>query len=262
MTIQDVLDLMAELAPLHLAADWDNCGLQVGDPSRPLKGVAIAVDPTFEAVQEAIFLGASLLITHHPLLFKAAKRLDLRSEPGRTIEALIKYDVALYSAHTNLDATAVNVALAKAIGLLGHSILQVQGHYPSGEAYGFGLVGDLETPLSLQAFAERVKGALKLPNVRFVGPALKPIRRVAWLGGSGGDYFKDALKAGADAYITGEVRHHAALDALAAGLCFIEVGHVGSEQPVVPYLAEFLRESLGVEYPIHPLLQHDPFVVV
>jgi dinuclear metal center YbgI/SA1388 family protein len=262
MTIQDVLELMAELAPLHLAAGWDNCGLQVGDPSRPLRGVAIAVDPTYEAVQEAILLGVSLLITHHPLLFKPATCLDLRTEPGRTIQALIKYDVALYAAHTNLDATAVNVALARELGLSGHTILQAQGKYPDGQPYGFGLVGDLEAPMPLEAFAQRVKDALKLPAVRIVGPAGKPVRRVAWLGGSGGDYFKDAVAAGADAYITGELRHHAALDGLAAGMAFIEVGHVGSEQPVVPYLANFLRDRLGVEYPIHPLTQHDPFVVI
>ncbi len=82
------------------------------------------------------------------------------------------------------------------------------------------------------------------------------------MGGSGGDFWPKALAAGADTYITGEVRHHAALDALAAGLTLIEVGHVGSEQPVVPYMARFLGDRLGPRVPIHVLDQTDPFHVI
>lgn len=364
MKIQDVIDLMVELAPLHLAADWDNVGLMVGDPSRELTGIAVALDPTFEAVEQALTTGANMLVTHHPLLFKPAKSLDLRQEPGKTIQALIKHDVALYAAHTNLDATAVNVALAEKLGLSGTQILDRMGSYPdhkltvfvpkdaatrvqeaawgagagrtdryerscyrspvsgtfrplpgadpaegdvceqettdevrleflvraphlaavrqairaahpyeepamdavviegSGTPYGYGLVGDLETPRSLVDLARHVKGALGLPAVRLVGPADRSVRRVAWLGGSGGDYFKKARAAGADVYITGEVRHHAMLDALALGLTFIEVGHVGSEQPVVPFLAEFFKQRIGEAVPIHALHQVDPFTVV
>lgn len=364
MKIQGVIDLMVELAPVHLAADWDNVGLMVGDPSRELRGLAVALDPTHEAVESAIAAGANMLVTHHPLLFKPARSLDLRQEPGRTIQALIKRDVALYAAHTNLDATAVNVALAAKLGLVGTGILDRTGIAPdhkltvfvpqeaagrvqeaawaagagrtegyertsyqspvhgtfrplpgadpaegaicqqedteelrleflvpsphlaavrqavlaahpyeepamdavliegSGRPYGYGLVGDLEAPRPLGDLARHVKAALGLPAVRMVGPADRPVKRVAWLGGSGGDYFKKARAAGADVYITGEVRHHAMLDALALGLTFIEVGHVGSEQPVVPFLAEFFRDRLPGSVPIHALDQVDPFTVV
>ncbi|HEY9723150.1 MAG TPA: Nif3-like dinuclear metal center hexameric protein, partial [Oscillatoriaceae cyanobacterium] len=113
MQIQRLIDWMAELAPPPLAANWDNVGLMVGDPSREVRGVAIAVDPTYEALEKTIAAGANLLVTHHPLLFKPPKSLDLRREPGRTIQLAIKHDVALFAAHTNLDATAVNVALAR-----------------------------------------------------------------------------------------------------------------------------------------------------
>jgi dinuclear metal center YbgI/SA1388 family protein len=364
LTLQTVIDRLVELAPPPLAATWDNVGLMVGDPSRVLSGVAVAVDPTLEAVEETIARGCNLLVTHHPLLFKPPKGLDLRKEPGRTLQRLIKADVGLYAAHTNLDVTAVNVALAEALGLAGHRVLDVSGERPTykvavfvpleavervrqaaweagaghsggydraayalaasgtfrplpgadpasgqvgeqvvtnevrlelvcgqqqlkavraaiaaahpyeqpamdvfplhgaGEPYGFGLVGELGAPEPLKALATRVKQALKIPHARIVGPADRPIKRVAWLGGSGGDYFKEALAAGADAYITGEVRHHAALDALQAGLCFIEVGHVGSEQPVVPYLERFLNEKLAGRVSVFALDQLDPFVVV
>lgn len=364
MRIRHVLDLMNELAPPQLAADWDNCGLQVGNPDDELKGIALCVDPTYEAIREAVALGANLLIAHHPLLFKATKRLDLRSEPGRSIAELIRHGVTLYGAHTNLDATAVNVALARAVGLKGTQLLDTTGAWQrycvafyvpvshaqavkeaawaagagasaaydraayemsaqgtfrplsgaspaagavgaqsegaevrlefsvdsrrlqavlkavrsahpyeepaldvhenvgAGEPYGYGLVGDLEEPMPLSQLALKVKAGLGLPAVRRVGEGQSLIRRVAWLGGSGGDYFKAALKAGAQALITGEVRHHAALDGMAAGLCFIEAGHVGTEYPVVPYLRELLCERLGEQVPIHLLAQRDPFEVV
>jgi dinuclear metal center YbgI/SA1388 family protein len=362
--IQDVIDLMVALAPPRLAADWDNVGLMVGDPSRPLKGVTVALDPTFEAVEEAVGQGSNLIVVHHPLLFKPPRSLDLRKEPGRTLQALIKADCALYAAHTNLDATAVNVALAEALGLHGTDLLHRTGEQPAykvavfvpaaevprvleaawaagagrderyertayeilakgtfrprpgsdpaegtpgeqtqtderrlelfvpaaklaavraalmkahpyeepamdviqlhgaGEPEGWGLVGDLARPVPLAELGRMAKGALGIQAARIVGPADREIRRVAWLGGSGGDYWKEALAAKADAYITGEVRHHAALDALAAGLCFVEVGHVGSEQPVVPFLASWLRERLGAGVPVRWLHQADPFVVV
>jgi dinuclear metal center YbgI/SA1388 family protein len=364
LTLQTVIDRLVELAPPPLAATWDNVGLMVGDPSRVLSGVAVAVDPTLEAVEETIARGCNLLVTHHPLLFKPPKGLDLRKEPGRTLQRLIKADVGLYAAHTNLDVTAVNVALAEALGLAGHRVLDVSGERPTykvavfvpleavervrqaaweagaghsggydraayalaasgtfrplpgadpasgqvgeqvvtnevrlelvcgqqqlkavraaiaaahpyeqpamevfplhgaGEPYGFGLVGDLAAPEPLGAFARRVAGTLKTSTARFVGPTDRPIKRVAWMGGSAGDYWPQALAAGADAYITGEVRHHAALDGLAAGMAFVEVGHVGSEQPVVPYLAAFLRNALGADLPVHALDQRDPFTTL
>lgn len=362
--IQDVIDLMVGLAPPRLAAGWDNVGLMVGDPTRALKGVTVALDPTFEAVEEAIALGSNLIVVHHPLLFKPPKSLDLRQEPGRTLQALIKGDCALYAAHTNLDATAVNHALAAKLGLVGTGVLDRTGEAPAykvavftplsdvpkvleacwaagagrssryertayeldargtfrpragsdpaegepgeqiettekrleffvpsarlsavrkaiaaahsyeepaidmiqlhgvGEPEGYGLVGDLDAPMTLADLGRRAKDALGIQAARIVGPADRQIRRVAWLGGSGGDYWKQALAAKADAYITGEVRHHAALDALAAGLCLVEVGHVGSEQPVVPFVAEFLQAKLGPGVPVGFLHQVDPFFIV
>ncbi|MEB3285748.1 MAG: Nif3-like dinuclear metal center hexameric protein [Candidatus Sericytochromatia bacterium] len=355
LTVQDVIDRMVALAPPRLAESWDNVGLMVGHPGRALRGITVALDPTYEAVQAALAQGSNLLITHHPLLFKPPRSLDLRAEPGRTLEALIKADCALYAAHTNLDATAVNQALAASVGVLGTEILHRTGsapiykvgvhvpashvetvseaawaagagkteHYeraayrwetagtyanaaktvsntqewrlefmvPSGalkavrqaifEVHpyqepaldvvmmqgdgtpeGFGLVGELPAPIRLADFARHIKTSLALPAVRLVGDPDRMVQRVGWLGGSGGDYWKDALAARVEAYITGELRHHAALDGLAAGLSFIEIGHVGSEQPVVPFLAEYLRAACGPGVPVHALPQVDPFLVI
>ncbi|MEB3221823.1 MAG: Nif3-like dinuclear metal center hexameric protein [Candidatus Sericytochromatia bacterium] len=364
LRIQTVIDRMVELAPPRLAESWDNVGLMVGDPTEPLRGVTVALDPTLEAVEAAIAQGSNLLVTHHPLLFKPARSLDLRSEPGRTVATLIRGGCALYAAHTNLDVTAVNHALADKLGVTPTGLMHRTGEQPgykvgvqvpgdhaealceavwqagggasggydraaygwategtfrplagatpatgevgrqartaerrleflvpgerlaavraaigathpyeapaldvialqgAGRPEGFGLVGDLPASEPLGGFARRVRSALGLPAVRVVGPSTRAVRRVCWLGGSGGDYWKDALAVGADVYVTGEVRHHAALDALAAGLTLVEVGHVGSEQPVVPWVAAHLQRELGPGVPVHALHQVDPFVVV
>jgi len=363
-TIAQAIAVIEALSPLRLAADWDNCGLQVGDTAQALKGIAVAVDPTHAAIEEALGLGANLLVTHHPLLFKAPRRLDLNTEPGLSVAKAIRHGLTIYAAHTNLDATAVNHALAERLGLQGTRLLhqtgqqkvyklgvfvphthieavrealwavgagvsdnysragyqwETQEYFQPGAratphtgaagadthmqairfeclitdscvqdalqalhqshpydvpAYelielqrmgvpeGWGLVGELAEPESLEDFARRVKHALGVSHVRYVGDRDRLIRQVAWLGGSGGDYFQEARRAGADVYITGEIRHHAALDGLACGLSFIEVGHIGSEQPVVPYLAAHLSQHLGANVPVFPLLQRDPFHVV
>ncbi|MEB3329067.1 MAG: Nif3-like dinuclear metal center hexameric protein [Candidatus Sericytochromatia bacterium] len=364
MRIQTVIDCMVALAPPRLAESWDNVGLMVGNPAEPLRGVTVALDPTLEAVEAALAHGSNLLVTHHPLLFKPPRSLDLRSEPGRTVAALIRGGCALYAAHTNLDVTAVNHALAEKLGVVPTGLMHRTGEqalykvavqvpearaeaireavwqagggaserydrsayswategtfrplpgaspavgevgaqartselrleflvsaerlgavrtavlaahpyeapaldvvalHGAGQPEGFGLVGDLAAPERLEALARRACAALGLPAVRLVGPPTRLVRRVCWLGGSGGDYWRDALAVGADVYVTGEVRHHAALDALAAGLSLVEVGHVGSEQPVVPWVAEHLQRALGATVPVHALHQIDPLRVV
>lgn len=127
MRIRDVLAHLEALAPLSYAASWDNCGLQFGDPDRPCTGVLVTVNPSMAAVEAAERAGANLIVAHHPLLFKATKRLDTRKDPGRTVEALARAGIACYAAHTNLDATACNHHLATLFGLPMDRILQVEG---------------------------------------------------------------------------------------------------------------------------------------
>ncbi len=130
MRIRHILDLLEELAPLSYAASWDNCGLQVGDPDETCSGVLVTVNPSLAAVQEAERVGANLVVAHHPLLFKATKRLDTRRDPGRTVAHLVKAGITCYAAHTNLDATACNHHLSALIGLKMDRVLQAEGRHP------------------------------------------------------------------------------------------------------------------------------------
>jgi dinuclear metal center YbgI/SA1388 family protein len=121
---------MEELAPLSYAASWDNCGLQFGNPGDACRGILVSVNPSLAAAQEAGRLGANLLITHHPLLFKATKRLDTRVDPGRIIQFLAEAGITSYAAHTNLDATACNHHLSKLFGIPMDRPLEVEGRHP------------------------------------------------------------------------------------------------------------------------------------
>lgn len=110
----------------------------------------------------------------------------------------------------------------------------------SGPVYGAGRVGELEETVSFRQFAEKVKSVLGLPAVRLGGDFDSPVRKVAVCGGSGADFWKDALEAGADTFVTGDVKYHTAQDMLAAGLKFVDPGHFGTEAVVLPVLQRFL----------------------
>lgn len=127
MQIKDLLARIEALAPLHLAASWDNCGLQVGSPDEPLKGVLISVNPSTEALEAAIAQGANLLVAHHPLIFKATKTIDTRHDPGRAIALAMRHGITVYAAHTNLDATACNHHLSRLLGIPMDRPIQVMG---------------------------------------------------------------------------------------------------------------------------------------
>ncbi|MNR80517.1 putative GTP cyclohydrolase 1 type 2 [compost metagenome] len=130
MYIRDLLARIEALAPLSRAANWDNCGLQVGSPDEPLKGVLISVNPSSQALQAAIAQGANLVVAHHPLIFKATKVIDTRHDPGRSAALAMAHGITVYAAHTNLDATACNHHLSKLFGIPMDRPIDVMGVEP------------------------------------------------------------------------------------------------------------------------------------
>ncbi len=119
VTVQDVLSAIESWAPRSLAEEWDNVGLQVGSRRRPVTHLGVALDLTLEVLEQALAKGIDCLVTHHPLLFKAPKSLDLETPLGKILSLLIKHDLACIAAHTNLDSAKGGVSdiLAKALGI-------------------------------------------------------------------------------------------------------------------------------------------------
>lgn len=226
MTVQDIFDLLNEKAPFASAEDWDNPGLLVGDPNRPVERVLVALDATAGAVDTAVALGAALILTHHPVIFAPLKRLNANSVPYR----LAQEGIALIATHTNLDKAigGVNDTLADRLGLENVTIAED----------GYTRIGVLPGEMTARDFAAHVAHVLDTP-VRYAGET--PVATVAVCGGGGGDFIAGCVGL-ADAYVTGEVKHHEWL-AAADQIGVVEAGHYATEVPVVDTLAAWLEET-------------------
>jgi dinuclear metal center YbgI/SA1388 family protein len=240
--LKEVIQQIEEMFPPTLAAQWDNTGLQLGDPESEVKRVMIALDPLPEVLREAAGKKINLLVTHHPLFFDPIKSLNLSKGNGLAAASSIKNKIAIYAAHTSFDRASggLNDFLAERLGLLDTRPLEpLEGSRDE----GFGRIGSLKTPITAKALAERVKKALSLKEVRLTGEPNRKIKTVAVCGGSGADLLELAADSGADAFITGDVKYHQALSALARGICLIDAGHQGTELPAMERLAARLREK-------------------
>lgn len=226
MTVQSIFDFLNERAPFATAEEWDNSGLLVGDPHKEVYQVVVALDATYDAVEIAVALGADLIITHHPAIFAPLKQLNAASIPY----LLAANDIALISAHTNLDKATggVNDTLADRLGLENVTVAED----------GYTRIGTLSAEMTAKDFAAHVAHVLDAP-VRYAGE--EPVTTVAVCGGGGGDFIGGCIGL-ADAYVTGEVKHHEWL-AAEGRIGVIEAGHYATEVPVVDTLAAWLEEA-------------------
>lgn len=214
-----------------LSCEWDNDGrMLLSDPMRTLHRVLIALDVTESVAQTAISGNYDLILTHHPLIFHALRCVD---DPR--LLALIRAGVSVYSYHTRLDSMTggVNDALAERIG--------ISNTEPFGEG-GMGRIGNLSQPVSPFDFAEMLKNKLSSPRITSFAQA-KKICRVAVVGGAGKDFLSDAIKSGADAFVTGEIGYNALLEAENRISVFC-AGHYYTEQPVCEVLAKLTAEAI------------------
>lgn len=341
MRLQEILDWLAEFAPLALAADWDNVGLLLGDPEQECRRVVICLTVTPETVAEAVRQNADLVVSHHPILFRPVQRLAATTAEGKLLRPLLAAGVAVYSPHTAFDNCqgGINDELAELLELREVKPLQPQsseaaaklvvfvpeadlakvsdalfasgagriGHYeqcsfrlrgvgtffgqeasqptvgrkgrreeveelrlevvvplrqldaavaalrrahsyeePAFDIYplravaasgGVGRIGRLPSPLPLREFASSVCSRLGLSSLQWVGPAERPIQSVAVVCGAGGSLLPQAQAAGADVFLTGEMRFHDLLAAQAQGMAVILPGHHATERLGVERLA-------------------------
>ncbi len=345
MIVRDVQHILESFAPKELAWERDNVGLQVGSPGKKVNNILVALDVSDELIAEARRKRVELLVTHHPLLFQPLRSVDNENRIGRLVTALIRNDIALYAAHTNLDFTrnGVNAALAGKLGLRDVTVLQESEHlfrkiavfvpgshvedvtsamseagagsignydscsfraegtgtfranegakpffgtkgilertdevrvemiapvwrldtitaamksaHPYEEVaydvydlantskyYGAGAIGMLPRPMTLVNFCALVSRSLNTPALRYSKIAARHIRRVAVCGGSGSDLLGAAMRAGADAFVTSDVRYHAFQES-DRKIALIDAGHYETETPVVPALVKILREE-------------------
>ena len=240
MTVRDIMGYMETLAPQALAQEWDNVGLLVGDPETEVACVVTALDITPDTIAFAKAEGAELIVSHHPLIFAPLKRVVAPSVPYQ----LAQSGIAAFAAHTNLDAAkgGVNDALCAALGLL---------HVR--EAFdGLGRVGELPAELRPEVFAAFVKKRLHTAVQWREGSTM--VRTVGVVSGGGGDFAADCE---ADAFVTGEMKHHEWI-ALPDTLTAVVAGHYATENVVVEPLASMLQAAFPTVR-VCPFLGNAPY---
>ncbi|MCL3777948.1 MULTISPECIES: Nif3-like dinuclear metal center hexameric protein [unclassified Actinomyces] len=225
LTVADVVDILRRAAPPELAEPWDSNQLICGDPAETVRTVLLAVDPLPPVVDEAIETGVDMVITHHPLFLRGTDHVSATTAKGRSIHRLIRAGIALANAHTTWDCAAGGNAdaLATAVGLTSTTVLSPSSADP---ALGIGRVGRLPQSTTLRALAERVAAALpdSAPGLLVGGDPDAEVSLVAVSGGSGDSLLGAARQAGADVFLTADLRHHPATDHLADGRPYLLCG--------------------------------------
>ncbi len=248
-TNQTIYDLLDEIAPFENQEEFDNAGFLVGDRQGPVSKILLALDVTPGVVREALDMGAQLIISHHPMMFRGTKQLLTEDYEGEVIAQLLRGGLALISAHTNLDQSHLSASLliAQQLGL--EDVIMADPYVA---------MGRLPAPLTAQALGQRIAQVLKGP-VRAFGPKYKQIHRLAIAGGAYDEGYLAARKLGAEAFLTGEVRHHNALAAGERGFVLFDGGHYQTEAPMMAALRDCLQSRLdALQYGVEVYVAASP----
>lgn len=236
MTVKDIYDYLNLIAPFDTAEDWDNCGLTVGSFNKEVKKIYIALDVTNDALEDAVSFGADLVITHHPMIFNPVSQILCDSIVYKAVAS----GMSFIGSHTCLDKAdgGVNHCLADKVGIK---------NLKTSENDEFLKFGEIE-PCTAEEFARKIKSSLG-GAVSFTD-AGKTIKTVALCSGSGGDLVAEAKNIGADAFLTGEAKHHEYLLSKDSGISMFVAGHFETENVVCEYLFNSLNETFGDEVEI------------
>lgn len=242
-TVCEIWNVLSKWAPPELAESWDNTGLQVGDPNAPVQRLMVALDATENVLEAASERKAQMVLTHHPLLFRPVSSLDISKQLPRLLAGFLHKKIALAAAHTNLDSTVGGVSdlLADALGL--SDVKPLQTSEPNPPSVGLGRIGNLLYGCKLSEIMLKVSSMLRNPGLLVVGHPEQMITRVALCGGSGSDLWPMAVDEDADLFLSAEIKHHIAREAEQMGKAIIDAGHFYTEWPVVPAMAEYMKQQ-------------------
>jgi GTP cyclohydrolase I len=254
--LSEVIKIADLLYPFTEAEPWDNCGIQIGDPSHHIDAIAFSLDATPETVSFARENACGLLICHHPLIFEPIRSIVPDTLVGRTLLRASTERVDILSLHTNLDSAhgGLNDRLAEIIGLE-----DVIVPMPARCAR----FGRLSRSLRVSGMAEKLVKDMNLAGARVIAREDRLVEKAFCVTGSGMGYLKEALMYNADLMITGDVKYHDAREALELGMPVIDAGHYGLEKIAIDLLSSAFHEQftrLGIRVTCLPChLENDPF---
>ncbi len=227
--IKEVLCALERFAPLPLQEDFDNAGLQVGLTEAEVSGALLCLDVTEAVVDEALEQGCNLIVAHHPLIFRPLKRISDANFVQRVVIKAIQHQITIAAMHTNMDNArgGVNFKIAEKLGL--QNIRFFAPKEVDGVEGGSGVIGEWAKGMTAEDFIREVKACFGVKCVHANQLLQRPVRRVAICGGAGAFLLGDAIRQGADAFITGEMHYHDYFDhEQEIQICVI--GHYESEQ--------------------------------
>jgi dinuclear metal center YbgI/SA1388 family protein len=261
--LSELIKHFETLWPLSGAEEWDRPGLTTGNPTQAITKAILSVDVTLEVLEEAKTMGCELVVSHHPLLLKGVNFLGEDQLKGELVSFAIKNSIALYSAHTNADIVVDGVSdiLAQRIGLLDYVPL-----VETESSVGHGRIGNLPEAMKLSDLAHKVSGLLPKTQapIRVAGDLDSKVFKVAVVGGAGDGFIENAKKAGADCFITSDLRHHVSLDAVSdpgRPLSLIDVSHFAAESLWLEPTRDSLNSKIaGVDFVVSQVLT-DPWTM-
>ncbi len=240
LKVKDIASAIEEFAPKKLQESYDNSGLQIGDPEMTVNAVLLCLDVTEDIIAEARRRKCNMIVSHHPLLFSGLKQITDSTPTQRIAKEAILNDIAIYAAHTNLDSTreGVSYEIAHSLGVTQASPLRPNADNET----GLGIIGDIKPTPKLE-FLRKVKDTLKIEHLRY--SAQSPhivIRKVAICGGSGASMIRDAIEAGADALLTGDLKYHD-FTSFGYAILLADIGHYESELCSKKLFSRIIREK-------------------
>ena len=237
-----MLSALERFAPLPLQESWDNAGLQVGLTETEVSGALLCLDVNERIVDEAIRKGCNLIVSHHPLLFRGLKTISDLTDVQRTVMKAIENRLCVISMHTNMDNAkgGVNFRIALKLGL--NDVQFFASKLVDGIEAGSGVVGKLAEPMAADDFILKVKKTFGVECAMCNELLRRPVSKVAICGGAGDFLLDEALKTGADAFITGEMHYHQYFG-YEQQIQICVIGHYQSEQFTSEVFQEIIQEA-------------------
>ena len=237
MILQDIINIIESVAPLKWQEAWDNSGLQVGERNADIRAALLTTDVTEAVVAEAMARGCNLIISHHPLLYNGLKSLTGATPQERCVAMAIREGIAIYAAHTTMDnyLRGVSGRMAEKIGLTDYRLLVSE----NGE-YGLGVIGRLPQPIAFTELLERIRTVFGATYLRYTKPLNSQVQTLAMCGGAGAEFAEEAIRQGAEVYLTADMKYHA-MQALDGRIAAIDIDHWVSEHFTREIFAELLE---------------------
>lgn len=271
MQISEIIQTLESFAPTELQESYDNAGLIVGNPNWICTGILCCLDSTEDVILEAKAAGCNLVIAHHPIIFGGLKQLNGKNYVEKTVITAIQEEIAIYAIHTNLDnvINGVSGVMADKLGLEHKKILLPK--YPAfplnnpgysipttdNQSVGSGIIAELPEPMEEIGFLQMLQTSFSLQLIRHTPLLGKNIKKVALCGGSGSFLLKTAIAAGADIYITADLKYHEFFDA-EGRILVADIGHWESEQFTAGLLIDILKAKFPTFAVLNSVIKTNP----